>query len=107
MLGRVRAAAAAGFVMAFYNPRSRARPWQLGQVLSELRAILPADVPVVFAAAVTRPEERIAVTTLAEADPAWADMHSLVLVGSRQTRLVPRDGMAPWIYTQRGVAEAP
>ncbi len=101
VLERVRAAAGAGFVMAFYNPLSRARPWQLGQVLAELRTLLPGDVPVVFATAATRPEERITVTTLAEADPALADMRTLVLVGSRQTRAIARGDAAPWIYTRR------
>ncbi len=101
VLQRVRAAAGAGFVMAFYNPLSRARPWQLGQVLSELRTLLPGDVPVVFATAATRPEERITVTTLAEADPALADMRTLVLVGSRETRAIAREDAAPWVYTRR------
>ena len=103
VLERVRAAAGAGFVMALYNPLSRARPWQLGEALSALRALLPGDVPVVFATAATRPEERITVTTLAEADPALADMRTLVLVGSRQTRVIARGDAAPWVYTRRDV----
>ena len=103
---RVRAAAEAGFVIALYNPLSRARPWQLGAALSELRGMLPGSIPVVFATAVTRPEERISIATLADADPQRADMRTLVLIGSRQTRLIARDGAAPWIYTARSVVEA-
>lgn len=99
VLARLRAAAGAGFVIALYNPASRARPWQLPAALDALRGILPAHTPVAFATAVTRPDERIAVTTIAEADPALADMRTLVLIGSPATRRV-----GPWLYTPRSAA---
>ena len=38
---RLMAAAAAGFVIALYNPISKARPWQLGKAFESLRAVLP------------------------------------------------------------------
>ncbi len=38
---RLDAAASAGFVIALYNPISRARPWQLGTALERLRRHLP------------------------------------------------------------------
>lgn len=98
---RLTAAAEAGFVIALYNPASKARPWQLGEALSILRRILPADTLVVFATAASRPEERIDVVTLAEADPARADMRTLVMIGSPATRRIERDGAAPWVYTPR------
>lgn len=98
---RLTAAAEAGFVIALYNPASRARPWQLGEALAVLRRVLPAETPVVFATAVSRPEERIDIVTLAEADPARADMRTLVMIGSPATRRIERDGAAPWIYTPR------
>ncbi len=101
VLARLRAAASAGFVLALYNPQSRARPWQLAAALDALRTVLPASTPAAFATAVTRPDERITVTTLAEADPALADMRTLVLIGSLATRLVPRPGGPPWLYTPR------
>lgn len=101
---RLAAAADSGFVIALYNPTSRARPWQLGAAFEVLRANLPGTVPVVFATAVTRPEERIDIVTLEHADPARADMRTLVLIGTAATRLVERPGAAPWLYTPRGVA---
>lgn len=101
---RLAAAAAAGFVIALYNPASTARPWQLGAAFDVLRGHLPGSVPVVFATAVTRPDERIAIDTLATADPARADMRTLVMIGTAATRLVARPGAAPWLYTPRGVA---
>ena len=71
---RLDAAAGAGFVIALYNPVSRARPWQLGRAFERLRDHLPAATPVVFGRAVGRPDERVDVSTLADADPSKADM---------------------------------
>ena len=74
---RLDAAAGAGFVIALYNPISRARPWQLGAAFERLRQRLPASTPVMFGRAVGRADESVAVTTLADADPATADMATL------------------------------
>src|SRR5262249_14368715 len=76
---RLDAAAGADFVIALYNPVSRARPWQLGAAFERLRLKLAASTPVVFGRAVGRADEHVAVTTLAEADPAAADMATLVI----------------------------
>jgi precorrin-3B C17-methyltransferase len=101
---RLDAAAQAGFVIALYNPISRARPWQLTAAFERLRRYLPATTPTVFGRAVGRAEENIAVTTLQAADPAGADMATLVIVGSAETRLVPRPGHAPLVYTPRSAS---
>jgi precorrin-3B C17-methyltransferase len=101
---RLDAAAQAGFVIALYNPISRTRPWQLTAALERLRRYLPATTPTVFGRAVGRADENIAVTTLQAADPAGADMATLVIVGSAETRLVPRPGHAPLVYTPRSAS---
>ena len=110
VLQRLRAAAGAGFVIALYNPISRARPWQLGAAFTLLREILPPDTPIVFATAVSRAEEAIDIVQLSDADPARADMRTLVLVGSAATRTIGRTigrtGAAPWLYTPRRVDAA-
>ena len=103
---RLDAAASVGFVIALYNPISRARPWQLGVALERLRQILPASTPVVFGRAVGRVDEHVAVTTLAAADPAAADMATLVIVGSSQTRAIARPGRTALVYTPRAVQGA-
>lgn len=103
VLDRVTAAARAGFVMAFYNPVSKARPWQLTKVLDRLREILPASVPVIFATAVSRAGERIVQSTLAEAHSDQADMRTLILIGTAETRMIARVGAEPWLYTPRSV----
>jgi precorrin-3B C17-methyltransferase len=57
---------------------------------------------VVFATAVTRPDERLEIVTLAEADPAGADMRTLVLIGTAETRRIPRgEGQRDWLYAPR------
>ena len=58
---RLAAAAGAGFVIALYNPISRARPWQLGKAFELLRQHLPASTPVIFGRAIGRPDEKVAV----------------------------------------------
>jgi len=98
---RLDAAAAGGFVIAFYNPISKARPWQLGQAFARLQRHLAAETPVIFGRAVGRDDESIAVTTLDKAAETPADMATLIIVGSPETRVIARDGRAPLVYTPR------
>jgi len=98
---RLDAAAGAGFVLALYNPLSRARPWQLGAAFERLRRHLTESTPVVFGRAIGRADERVIVTTLAEADAANADMATLIIVGAATTRMIAREGLPPLVYTPR------
>ncbi|MBS1051002.1 precorrin-3B C(17)-methyltransferase [Gluconobacter japonicus] len=100
---RLRLAAEAGLVIALYNPRSKARPWQLGEALDILRTCLPGTVPVAFARAIGRPDERLTLTDLTNADPECADMSTLVLIGSELTRKIERPQGEAWLYTSRSV----
>lgn len=100
---RLTLAADAGFVIALYNPRSKARPWQLGEALGVLRKVLPHTVPVAFARAIGRPDERLHLTDLAKADPELVDMSTLVLIGSTLTRQIERPQGDAWLYTSRSV----
>jgi precorrin-3B C17-methyltransferase / cobalt-factor III methyltransferase len=102
---RLDAAADAGFVIAFYNPVSRARPWQLASAFDRLRRHLPGTTPVIFGRAVGRAEEAVTVTTLDVADATAADMATLLIVGSRATRVIARPGQ-PLVYTPRAATEA-
>jgi precorrin-3B C17-methyltransferase len=98
---RLDAAASAGFAVALYNPASKARPWQLGAAFERLGRHLPATTPVVFGRAIGRDDERVTVVGLGDADPALADMATLVIVGSAETRLVERPGLSPLVYSPR------
>jgi len=98
---RLRAAADGDFVIALYNPASKARPEQIHHAFGVLRDWRPAATPVAFAHAIGRPDERIVLTTIAAADPSIADMSTLVLIGSSETRFIERPGRSPWMLTPR------
>lgn len=101
VLKRLRLAAEADFVIALYNPISRARPWQLGAAFEALRTIRMADTPVILGRAVGREDEAMTITTLGAVNADQADMKTLVIIGASHTRLVPRANGQPWVYTPR------
>ena len=94
---RLKAAAEADFVIALYNPASKARPRQLGEAFSLLRAVKAGATPVLLVRAAGSGEAKVISTTLANADATQADMRTLVIVGASTTRQVGR-----WVYTPRG-----
>ena len=98
---RLEAACAGDFVIAFYNPLSKARPHQLGEAFDILRRHKPPSTIVVMVRAAGSGQMRRITTTLGEVDPAKADMRTLVLIGSSATRLISRAGGEPWVYTPR------
>lgn len=98
---RLIAAADAGFVMAFYNPVSKARPHQLATAFEVLRAHLPGSVPVIFGRAAGRTDERLRVVPLSDARSDMADMATCIIVGSVETRIIERHDRQPIIYSPR------
>jgi len=94
---RLHAAAEADFVIALYNPASKARPHQLARAFELLRAIKAGDTPVLFVRAAGTTEAAAIATTLAAADATQADMRTLVIVGASTTRRIGR-----WVSTPRG-----
>lgn len=103
---RLRAVAEGDFVLALYNPVSKARPDRLAEAFTLLRDRKAPATPVAFARAVGRPDEGMVVTTLAAADAGVADMSTLVLVGSSETRLVHRADGPGWLLTPRSYGAA-
>jgi precorrin-3B C17-methyltransferase len=103
---RLRLAAQADFVIALYNPLSKARPWQLGRAFNLLREEVPETVPVVFASAVNNAREAIETTLLRDAVAERADMRTLVLIGSSRTKLIARGNSRPFVYTPRSAGGA-
>jgi precorrin-3B C17-methyltransferase len=106
---RLEAALAADFVVALYNPISKARPWQLGEALKIASRHRAADAPVAFARAIGRPDEATRVLPLAEAEAAAgsADMATLVLIGASTTRAVGGSDGRRFLYTPRSVGRMP
>jgi precorrin-3B C17-methyltransferase len=99
---RLRLAAEADFAMAFYNPRSASRPEGFARTLEVLKDACGDARPVIFARNVSLPDETIRVVPLTETTPDLADMRTVVIVGSSQTRVIARDG-TPYVYTPRSV----
>ncbi|MBD1826037.1 precorrin-3B C(17)-methyltransferase [Microcoleus vaginatus GB1-A2] len=98
---RIAAAAAADLVMAFYNPISKQRIWQLGRAIEILLQNRDPKTPVILGRNLGRPGQSVRVCTLGEFQPQDADMRTLVIVGSSQTRIIPRKYGNVWVYTPR------
>ena len=100
---RLRLAVEADFAMAFYNPRSKARPEGFEKALELLKGACEKKRLIMFARAVSTPEETLRTVALSDATPDMADMRTMVLVGSRQTRLIPRENASSIVYTPRSI----
>jgi cobalt-precorrin 5A hydrolase/precorrin-3B C17-methyltransferase len=104
---RVALAAQADLVMAFYNPVSRARPWQLDKALDIVRTSRAPDTVVVLGRDIARPGASLVSTTLGELSSADVDMRTMVIIGSSTTRAFStrppsaRGTPREWVYTPR------
>jgi cobalt-precorrin 5A hydrolase / precorrin-3B C17-methyltransferase len=101
---RIIAAADSDMVIAFYNPASKQRTWQLTEAREILLKYRFPQTPVVLARNLGREGESIMVRTLEELSPAEVDMRTLVLVGSSQTQVV-NHSEGVWVYTPREYRE--
>src|SRR5436190_4003280 len=99
---RVRAAAEADFVVAFYNPRSEKRRDQLDRAMAILRQHRPNATPVVIASRIARSEETVQIVPLAAFDSTSVDMMTIVMVGSSQSRSFTRGDGRIYAYVPRG-----
>ncbi|WP_425469490.1 precorrin-3B C(17)-methyltransferase [Paraburkholderia azotifigens] len=98
---RLRHAAEADLVMAFYNPISRARPWQLDKALDIVRDFRAPSTVVVLGRDIGRPGATLKTTTLADLKSAHVDMRTMVIIGSSATRAFRAAGGREWVYTPR------
>ncbi len=99
---RLRLALAGDFVIACYNPRSKARPDGFDRVLTLLRRHTSGKRIIVFARAVSTEHEQITAVLLKDCRAEMADMKTLVLVGNSATRMIEQNGKT-WVYTPRSV----
>jgi cobalt-precorrin 5A hydrolase / precorrin-3B C17-methyltransferase len=95
---RVTAAAEGDFTVCFYNPRSRARDWQLAKAMSILAGHRPPGTPVGYVREASREAQAVTLTTLADFDPARVDMLTVVIVGSSRSRTVAGRFVTPRGY---------
>ncbi|MCM8739901.1 precorrin-3B C(17)-methyltransferase [Pseudomonas koreensis] len=104
---RLDLAAEADLALAFYNPISRARPWQLGRALEIVAQHRTAQTPVVLGRDIGRPGQTLRTTTLGALTPDQVDMRTMVLIGSSTTCTFPRAAGGDWVYTPRWYGEKP
>ena len=90
----------ADFAMALYNPRSKSRPEGFNKALTILKRECSKDRLIVFARAISTPEEKIQIMNLTQAKPEMADMQTVVIIGSSQTKALIQNGKT-FAYTPR------
>jgi cobalt-precorrin 5A hydrolase/precorrin-3B C17-methyltransferase len=98
---RLRHAAEADLVLAFYNPISRARPWQLERAFDIVREYRSPATKVVLGRDIGRPGATLATTTLGDVRAERVDMRTMVIVGSSTTRGFAVGRQREWVYTPR------
>ncbi len=98
---RIALAAKADFAIAFYNPISSQRTWQLTAAKEILMETRSATTPVILARNLGRSGQTVKVIALSELAPESADMRTVILIGSSQTKLIPRADGNSWVYTPR------
>ena len=94
---RILGAAQGDFVIAFYNPKSEERNWQLEEAVNLLLKYRSKDTPVLLARQLGRFEESINTYELKDLPFNDVDMLTIVIVGNSKSKL--RDG---WLLTPRG-----
>ncbi|MGA7932363.1 MAG: precorrin-3B C(17)-methyltransferase [Kovacikia sp.] len=98
---RIAAAAQADFVIAFYNPVSSQRTWQLAAAKDVLLRWRSPTTPVVLGYNLGRTGQTVKVIPLEQLTPAHADMRTVLLIGSSKTRTIQRSEGEVWVYTPR------
>jgi cobalt-precorrin 5A hydrolase/precorrin-3B C17-methyltransferase len=98
---RLSAAAQADFAIALYNPVSQQRTWQLEKAKELLLQWRSPQAPVVFARNLGRPGQTVTVKPLEDVTIDDADMRTVILIGSSQTRIVQQREGIQWVYTPR------
>ncbi|AFY59065.1 precorrin-3B C17-methyltransferase [Rivularia sp. PCC 7116] len=94
---RLQAAAAADFVTALYNPKSKTRTQQLTEAREIFLKYRNPDTPVAVVRSVYREDEQITITTLEKLLDVPVDMLTTILIGNQSTR-----SYGEWMITPRG-----
>jgi cobalt-precorrin 5A hydrolase/precorrin-3B C17-methyltransferase len=95
---RIEAAARGDLAIAFYNPRSAGRDWQLARAREILSRHRDPDTPVGIVRDAERPTQQVTVTTLGGLDVSAVQMTTLVLVGTSRTRMIAGRMVTPRGY---------
>ncbi len=84
---RIRMAAEGDFTIAFYNPRSQARPDYLKEALQLIEQYRGGDTPVGVVRNAYREGQQVRTTTLEMLDDTSVDMFCTVIIGNSKSRL--------------------
>jgi cobalt-precorrin 5A hydrolase/precorrin-3B C17-methyltransferase len=95
---RIEAAAEGDFAIAFYNPRSRRRTWQLEEARAILLSRRDPDTPVALVTDAHRQEQRVELATLGGFVAEGVTMTTTIIVGSSRTRIVEGRMVTPRGY---------
>ncbi len=98
---RIELAARADLAIAFYNPVSQERTWQLEKAKEILLQWRSPQTPVVLARNLGRKGETVTVKFLEDMTINDADMRTIILIGSSKTRLIEQGKTKQWVYTPR------
>ncbi len=98
---RIAAAAQADFAIAFYNPVSKQRIWQLEQAKEIILQWRSPQTPVVLARNLGRSGQAVTVKLLKQLAIGDADMRTVIIIGSSKTRIVEQRQGKQWVYTPR------
>lgn len=100
---RIKAAAAADFVTAVYNPKSHDRYWQLYRLQELFLQERSELTPVGYVRQAGREEQEVKVTTLGQFDPEDVDMFTVIIIGNSQSYINSPNGEGrKLIITPRG-----
>ena len=97
---RVQACCDADMAFAVYNPKSRARPHQIDDLIELLRRLRSPETLIIKVRAVGCEQEQYSVSTLAEFTSDDVDMRTVLIVGSSRTRSIA-GGDRQRVYTPR------
>jgi cobalt-precorrin 5A hydrolase/precorrin-3B C17-methyltransferase len=103
---RIAAAVQADLVLVLYNPVSKQRTWQLQKAKEIMLQWRSPETPVIIARNLGRPGQEVTIKPLDQLTAGDADMRTILLVGSHQTRTIQRSDGRSWVYTPRRYAES-
>ncbi|MGL5875243.1 MAG: precorrin-3B C(17)-methyltransferase [Xenococcaceae cyanobacterium] len=98
---RIDAAASADFAIAFYNPVSKQRTWQLEKAKEIILRWRSPQTPVILARNLGRTGQSTQIKTLDSIKCEDADMRTIILIGSSKTRVISGNHDNVWVYTPR------
>ncbi|WP_431655999.1 hypothetical protein [Pantanalinema rosaneae] len=87
--------------IAFYNPVSKQRIWQLEKAKKLLLQWRSPQPPIALARNLGRPGQTVTVKSLEQLAIEEADMRTVILIGSSKTRIVQQRQGKQWVYTPR------